>query len=57
MAGRRGGMHANCAADSTRLSCPKYAGPKGEGKFRVIERQWMFTAVGCLLLVPATYVR
>jgi hypothetical protein len=46
MAGGRGGMHANCAADSTRLSCPEYTGPKGEGKFRVIERQWMFTAVG-----------
>jgi hypothetical protein len=44
MAGVRGGMHANRAADPTRLSCSEYAGPKGEGKFRLIERQWMFTA-------------
>lgn len=45
MAGVRGGMHANRATDPTKLSCSEYAGPKGEGKFRLDPRQAIFTSL------------
>ena len=32
------------AADPTKLSCEEFAGPKGEGKFRMDPRQRMFTS-------------
>jgi hypothetical protein len=44
MAGVRGGMVANRAMDPTKLSCAEVAGPKGEGKFRLDPRQYMFTS-------------